>query len=91
MKDVTFRGGGRPKVTLPYKPIYYNKKGDKGEGGVKNLKMEVTSFMNGPIHGATTRILIIYCTIILFFSPLWILGPIYYILSFKVSSCVLRF
>ena len=27
----------------------YSKKGDKGEGGVKNLKMEVTSFVNGPL------------------------------------------
>ena len=24
--------------------------GDKGEGGVKNLKMKVTSFMDGPLQ-----------------------------------------
>ena len=35
--DVIFRGGHQ-KVTS----------GDKGGGGLKNLKMEVTSFMDGP-------------------------------------------
>ena len=34
--DVTFKGGGLQKVTI----------GDKG--GVKNLKIKVTSFMDGP-------------------------------------------
>ena len=41
--DVTFKGGCR-KVTL----------GDKG--GVKNLKIEVTSFMDGPLQKTSKKI-----------------------------------
>ena len=34
-------------VMLLHKPIVSSKMGDKGEGGVKNLKKWVTSFMDG--------------------------------------------
>ena len=43
--DVTFKGGGHQKVTL----------GDKG--GVKNLKIKVTSFMDSPLHEIVSLLL----------------------------------
>ena len=41
-------GGGSPNGDITTYISLYSKKGDKGEGGVKNLKMEVMSFVNGP-------------------------------------------
>ena len=46
--DATHLGGRGicQKVTL----LHFSKMGDKGEGGVKNLKKWMTSFMDGPKH-----------------------------------------
>ena len=49
INDVTHLGGGGicQKVMLLHKPI--SKIGDKGEGGVKNLKKWATSFVDGSL------------------------------------------
>ena len=42
INDVTHSGGGGSSKSL----VYYSKMRDKGEGGVKNLKKWMTSFMD---------------------------------------------
>ena len=52
------RGEGHQKVTSLFRGGYGKvTQGDKGEGGVKNLKMEVTSFVYGPLGKASTATL----------------------------------
>ena len=41
-------GRGSPKGDITIS-AYIVKRVTRGEGGVKNLKMEVTSFVNGPL------------------------------------------
>ena len=46
------QGGGHQKVTSLLRGGHRKvTSGDKGGGGLKNLKMEVTSFMDGPFGG----------------------------------------
>ena len=47
MMSPTYGGGGSAK-RWRYSISLFSKTGDKGEGGVKNLKKWVTSFMDSP-------------------------------------------
>ena len=48
MTSPTWGRGICQKVTLLHKSLF-SKMGDKGQGGVKNLKKWVTSFMDRPL------------------------------------------
>ena len=49
INDIIHLGGSedQPKGYVTPKSLF-SKMGDKGKGGIKNLKKWVTSFMNGP-------------------------------------------
>ena len=49
INDVTRLGGGGSAKRWRYSISLFCKMGDKGEGGVKNLKKWVTSIMDGPL------------------------------------------
>ena len=48
--DVTHLGGGGSAKRWCYSISLFSKMGDKGEGGVKNIKKWVTLFLNSPKH-----------------------------------------
>ena len=49
ISDVSHLGGGGSAKRWHYSINLISKMSDKGEGGVKNLKTWVTSFMDGPL------------------------------------------
>ena len=50
INDITHLGGGRSAKRWRYSRSLFSKIGDKGEGGVKNLKKSVMPFMDGCKH-----------------------------------------
>ena len=57
------RGKGWSAIRWSYSISLFSKMSEKGEGGAKNLKKWVTSFLDGPEGGITT--------------PIWKIGLIY--------------
>ena len=55
ISDVTHLGGGESAKRWHYSISLYSKMGDKEQGGVKNLKKWVTSFMDGPFLDFSKR------------------------------------
>ena len=74
INDVTHLGGGGSAKRWPYSLSLFSKMDDKGEGGVKNIKKWVTSFIDAPWSKLKIRILIAYCLILIDKEPVLLIA-----------------